>query len=144
MNLIIIGAIIGGIIGLVISIPLIMKQKKINKGDGKARQGKRFIKLVNFSGDSYKIGEKIDNVLAANGYVSHKYGEEMVYRNGSGMATAGKFFKYTIKPDGILIEAFVILFGVQESNLEGFTGIVSKKPLKKMVNEIIFMIVSEK
>ena len=137
----VIGGIVGGIIGLVIAIPLIRKQLKINSGSEVAKSGKRFKKLVNFTGDSQEMSTKIDKFLTDRNYKPQKYGSaETVYRQGEGMMTAGKYFKFTPTNEGILIEAFVILFGVQESGLDGFTCIVSKQPLKKMTEEIIAMI----
>jgi len=142
MDAIIIGALIGGLVGLVISIPLIIRQRKINKGSGIAKKKSRFTALINFSGNFEAVSAQINGFLASKGYYSQSYGAETVYRNGSGMMTAGKFIKFSKAPDGILVEAFIIAYGSVELGLKGFTGIIPKKSLKKVVNEVINIIQS--
>lgn len=138
-----IGAIIGGLVGLIVSIPLMIKQSKINKGTAVGKPGSRFTRLVHYRGDVNRMAEQIGNFLTANGYFLQHYGNENAFRNGGGMLTACKFFKYSIVPEGFFIEAFVILFGAKESGLDGFTGVAAKKPLKRIVDQVIGMIEQE-
>ncbi len=141
---VIIGAVVGGIIGLIISIPLIRKQKRINNGQDVAQggigTGSRFEQTVLFDGNKEELEIKIKEFLAQKKFTLQKYGNENIYRKGDGVWVAGQFIKYYFVPNGVKIEAFVILFGFQESSLEGFTGIFAKKPLKKVVNELIDLI----
>lgn len=144
MYYVIIGAVVGGIIGLIISIPLMKKQKRINKGQDVAQggigTGSRFEQTVLFKGNKEELEIKIKEFLAQKKFNIQEYGSEKVYRKGDGVWVAGQFIKYYFVPNGVKIEAFVILFGTKESNLEGFTGIAAKKPLKKVVNELISLI----
>lgn len=141
MDIVIICAIVGGIIGLLVTIPLIIKQARINKGTTKAAIGRRFKQVVPYRGDIHIIAQSVSEFLNSRGFFLQTYGDnEDVFRKGSGMMTAGQFIKLSVIPEGVLVEAFVILFGVQESGLDGFTGIVSKAPLKKIVSQVIAMI----
>lgn len=143
MDYIYIGAIVGGIVGLLITIPFIIKQVNINRGKETAAAGNRFNQFVPFAGDFQAIAQKVAEYLNGKGFFLQPYGNaEDVFRKGSGTLTAGQFIKISVSAEGFLIEAFVILFGVKESGLTGFTGIVSKRPLKKVVGEVISMIAS--
>ncbi|MCL2076101.1 MAG: hypothetical protein FWH15_06635 [Betaproteobacteria bacterium] len=125
-------------VGFIYSIPLMVRQSQINRGKRTAPKGSRFTKLVKFSGDFEKITNIIDDFLTANGFHKQSYGDETIYRRGSGMIASSQFFKFSRVQEGIFIEAFVIFF--REMNLDGFVGIAVKVPLKKIVDKIIVMI----
>jgi len=141
-NVVLFAAIIGGLVGLLVTIPLIIKQRAINKGGSKAASGERFSQVVAFSGNRSEMEDKLIEFLLLSGFKPQTYGDEKVYRKGEGMMTACQMLKYTFVPEGILLEAFVILFGAKESGLTGFTGIIVKKPLKETVIRIIKLIES--
>ncbi len=144
MEPILIGAIVGGIVGLIISIPLLAKQKKINSGKSTGAQNKRFSTTIGFAGNQEELDQKIDAFLTQNKFVKQQYGEGFAYRRGSGTFTASRFIAYSFVEDKVKLDAFVILFGAVESDLEGFTGSLVKKPLKKAVREIVEIISNHK
>lgn len=125
MNAILVGIVIGSVIGLFIVV---------------SHKGSRFKKVVRFSGDFEKMSALINDSLTADDYRVEKYGNETVYRKGSRMMTGRQFFKFSKAPDGVLIEAFVNLFGSNESGIDGFVGAVAKKQLKKTVDKVAAMI----
>ena len=119
----------GALVGLVIGLVIVVGHK-----------GSRFKKLVNFSGDFDKMSAQIDGFLAASNFHIQNYGSETVYCKGSRLLVGRKFIKYTRAPEGILVEAFINLFGSNESGIDGFVGAVAKKQLKVTVDKVIAMI----
>lgn len=93
MYYVIIGAVVGGIIGLIISIPLMKKQKRINKGQDVAQggigTGSRFEQTVLFKGNKEELEIKIKEFLAQKKFNIQEYGSEKVYRKGDGVWVAG-------------------------------------------------------
>lgn len=100
----------------------------------------RFQQSVPYGGNKEEMAAKISGFLIENGYNPAVYKNENVFKQGDGLITAEKYFKFSITPEGFFIEAFVMLFMVKESGIKGFTGIVAKRPLKKIVDKIIAMI----
>ena len=132
-----------GVLLLVASICGIVKQAKVNAGTATARRGNRFTQVVAFTGDYQRTGAAIHEFLTRCGYLIQSYGNETVYRNGSGMFAAAKFIKISMVPGGIQVEAFIVGFNfirLVEMGLTGFFGFVIKKRLKVLVEELINLI----
>jgi len=123
------GVLAGAVVGTLIGLILVMSNK-----------GSRFKRLVRFSGDFEKMNQLINDFLISNHYCIENYGNEVVYRKGSRLLIGRKFIKISRDSEGILVEAFVNLFGSNESGIDGFVGAASKKQLKKVVNKVIAMI----
>ena len=123
------GILLGAIVGTLIGLILIMSNK-----------GSRFKKLLRFSGDFEEMNKHINDFLVSEGYCIENYSNEVVYRKGSRLLTGRKFIKISKESEGILIEAFVNLFGSNESGIDGFVGIAAKKQLKGTVNQVIALI----
>jgi len=123
------GILVGAIVGTIIGIILVMSNK-----------GSRFKKLVPFSGEFEEMNKRINDFLVSNHYCIENYGNEAVYRSGSRLLVGRKFIKISKESEGILVEAFVNLFGNNESGIDGFVGAVAKKQLKGVVDKVIAMI----
>ena len=120
---------LGAVVGLVIGLVIVVSQK-----------GSRFKKLVSFSGDFDKMNAHVDGFLTASNFHIQNYGSETVYCQGSRLLVGRKFIKITRAPEGILVEAFINLFGSNEDGIDGFVGAVAKKQLKGTVDKVIAMI----
>ena len=138
------GALIGGAVGLAvgvaISIPNMIRQSKINKGQTVAKPGKRFQQVIPFTGDYQAVEKRLDEYLTANNFVQQPYGEETLYRYGKGMWSASQFIKFNQTPEGVQVEAFIVNFGSREDDLQGFVGSIPKKSLQKTVDRVITLI----
>ena len=119
---------------------LIVEKTDKNKAVREGKSISRFQILLPFDGDKEAMAQTVHNFLVSKKYHPVVYRTENVYKQGTGMMTAGKYFKFSLVPEGFYIEAFVILFGMKEEYLEGFSGIVSKYPLRKLTEEVIKMI----
>jgi|GEM_PF-1600103 len=115
-------------------LPIMIRGYQIKSGTRTASKGSRFAKIIKFSGDFAKMGDLIDNFLRTSGYRILSYGDEIVYYRD------GECFKFSIKPEGILIEAFVIILTFIEDDLEDSIGLIGKRALKKTVDKTIVMI----
>ncbi|MCL2162674.1 MAG: hypothetical protein FWH56_12540 [Betaproteobacteria bacterium] len=120
---------LGAVVGLVIGLVIVVSHK-----------GSRFKKLVSFTGDFDKMSARIDDFLAASNFHIQNYGSETVYCKGSRLLVGRKFIKFSRAPEGVLVEAFINLFGSNESGIDGFVGAVAKKQLKATVDQVIAMI----
>jgi len=105
-----------------------------------SHKGRRFKRFAHFSGDFERMSKLIDDFLISNHFCIENYGDEIVYRRGSRLLIGRKFIKISKAPEGILVEAFVNLFGRNESGIDGFVGITAKKRLKRIVDKVIAMI----
>jgi hypothetical protein len=127
------GAIIGGIVGLIMFIVFAVMKKK----GGKVA---RFSEIVPFVGDIMFLGTQIDNLLKEQGFFPDFYNDETgVYKKGTGVATAAKYIKIAAAEGGVLVEAFVDVYGT-ESGLNGFIASIPKKTCKKVVEQVIQLI----
>ena len=89
----------------------------------------------------------IRGFLQAEGYEYTVYGDEQLFKKGVGVVAAPSFIAVTFPGNTVKIQAFIkfaVLPGVYagEMNLEGFTGIAVKQPLKARVEYIERMILS--
>ncbi len=89
----------------------------------------------------------IRGFLQAEGYEYTVYGDEQLFKKGVGVVAAPSFIAVTFPGNTVKIQAlikFAVLPGVYagEMNLEGFTGIAVKQPLKARVEYIERMILS--
>lgn len=89
----------------------------------------------------------IRGYLATEGYEYTVYQDEQLFKKGVGVVAAPSFIAVTFPGNTVKIQAFIkfaVLPGVYagEMNLEGFTGIAVKQPLKARVEYIERMILS--
>lgn len=95
---------------------------------------------VQIKNERTKAEAAIINTLVADGYQQIKYGQELVWKKGTGVATAMHFIKYEISGDVLNIEGWVQIgvgdLGGKERDLKGFTAIIPKKSVLGTINRI--------
>lgn len=101
--------------------------------------GERFSVLVPFEGDFEGLKVRVNEFLESKNFTLYNYGEEEVYRKGDGYTELSKVIKYEKDIYGVRVQAFVII-NQKEQGLEGFAGIIHKKPLKEVVDELLSLI----
>lgn len=101
--------------------------------------GERFSVLVPFEGDFEGLKVRINEFLESKNFTLYNYGDEEVYRKGDNYTELSKMIKYDKDIYGVRVQAFVII-NQREQGLNGFAGIIHKKPLKGVVDELILLI----
>ena len=74
--------------------------------------------------------------LEAEGFKEKTTATETYWQQGLGIATAPKYIKVEYGAQEIVISAWVRGFGLMESNLSGFVGIIPKKELQGVVDRL--------
>lgn len=123
------------IIGFIITIAGSFLGKK------KVKPNRSFFDLP-YSGESAKAEERLKEILTAQGFAPVQYGEETVYKLGSGFWTARKFIRYTVSEDKIVLGAWISIGMGNKPNTEypldnRIMGGFPKKQLKKIVEDIV-------
>lgn len=85
--------------------------------------------------------EAVKSILAEDGYKPVEYGSEMVWKKGTGMATAMHFIKTEFEGDTLHIWGWVQIgvasVGGKERELKGFTASIPKKSVLKTIKKIM-------
>lgn len=110
-------------------------------GKKKVKPNRSFFDLP-FTQEAVSAEERLREILAAKGFTAVQYGEETVYKLGSGFWTARKFIRYSVFEDKIVLGAWVSIGMGDRPNTElpldnRFTASLPKKQLKKIVDDIV-------
>jgi hypothetical protein len=124
-------------VGALVSLPFWIGQAQINNGTRKAKRPNRHVRTVRFTGDFNYLAQKLNDFLISNEFQSQPYGgDEMVYRCGSGYWLPARFVKFSYIPDGVLIEAFLIIYGYWENPISGIMGWPVHGPFLNTINRL--------
>ncbi len=100
----------------------------------------RTIKSIEYKVNKEELITNINSILSSNEFKPFNYNGESVYKKGVGFWTAAKYIKIEFIENKVNISGWVKNFGVSESNLEGFVGVIPKSTVTKVINDIIEII----
>lgn len=106
--------------------------------------GKRTILVLGYSKDAAKTKFDAETVLMKNGYKQVDYKGEQVWKKGTGMMTAMEFIKIEYSPSYLTIYGWTQIgvgkAGLSEMSLDGIVGILPKKAVMRVIDEIKSML----
>lgn len=100
----------------------------------------RYVKQFSFNGDPNVLVNMANQFFSSKGFKYKKYKGEWIYQKGNGFLVGPKFVKAFYNGTAFQLEAWIKMAVLPfvfagEENLEGFSGIATKKPLKDMVTD---------
>lgn len=100
----------------------------------------RTVMKIPYEGDKDKIDESIREILINDDYREIDYNREVVWKKGTGLATAMHFIKVEYKTGAIVLSGWIQI-GVgsvcgKEQELKGFVGMAPKKSVLKTMKKL--------
>ena len=100
----------------------------------------RTVMKIPYEGDKDKIDESIREILINDDYREIDYNREVVWKKGTGLATAMHFIKVEYKTGAIVLSGWIQIgvgsVGGKEQELKGFVGMAPKKSVLKTIKKL--------
>jgi hypothetical protein len=107
----------------------------------KAKAVPRFSQTVHCPSDVSQMTAKVVLFLKKQRYFpNNRKGEAGIYKKGTGFFAARKYIKICPQGGGILVEAFVDVYGTESGLDDGFTVSIPKNSCRKVVEQIVDII----
>ena len=95
---------------------------------------------VSFQDAQAHVHEAVKKILLEAGYHEVAYGDEIVWKKGTGMLTAMQYIKVTYQGNTLFLSGWTRVglgqYGFKEQDLEGFVAAIPKKMVKKVMGRI--------
>lgn len=95
---------------------------------------------IPFQKDSNQVHEAVKSVLLQNGYREVTYGDEMVWKKGTGFLTAMQYIKVAYQGHILVVSGWTRVglgqYGFKEQALDGMVAVIPKTAVKKVMTQI--------